>query len=133
LGLSGDWLEEPSVYAVEYAWQANPPVPGADIARHTELLLADLAGELARSGCRLIGHLKALVQAEPEGHLYASLVSPRWGPSCRGRLPDSVASLRLTLNLIVYGLDAAALPSLVEGCLAQHLPGAERRGPLSQV
>lgn len=122
------WLENPSVYAAEYLIPAGPPQPAQDWPDAMLGILADLAQTLMQDGCRLIGHIKALARGVPEGHLYASLVSPEQGPALRGELPAELLEVRLTINLIVYEFEQERLPKLVEGCIRSRLPGAVRVG-----
>lgn len=96
------------------------------MASTLESVLADLAQTLEQEGCRLIGHIKALAHSHPQGHLYASLVSLEQGVSLRGELPSTWQEVRLTLNLIVYGLEQERLPALLDRCVERGFPGAVR-------
>ncbi len=120
------WLENPSVCAAQYLIPLPGATGGRDIARGLEAALLDLARSLETEGCRLIGHIKALVQGVPEGHLYASLVSVEQGTSLRGELPEEVEEVRLTINVIVYGVDPARLPGLLDRSVVRGFPEAIR-------
>lgn len=92
------------------------------------MVLIGLANALADEGCRLIGHIKALAQGVPRGHLYASLVSLEQGVSLRGELSPCLREARLTFNIIAYGIGQDRLPGLLEGCVLKQFPSAVRTG-----
>ena len=120
------WLETPSVCAAQFLVPRPGATGGREIARGLEAVLLDLARSLEAEGCRLIGHIKALVQGVPEGHLYASLVSVGQGVSLRGEMPEEVEEVRLTVNVIVYGVDPARLPGLLDESVGRGFPEAIR-------
>ena len=120
------WLETPSVCAAQYLIAGTESARRLELARGLERLLLELARSLEDEGCRLIGHIKALVQGVPEGHLYASLVSVEQGVSLRGGMPEEVEEVRLTVNVIVYGVDPARLPGLLDESVGRGFPEAIR-------
>jgi len=127
------WIENPSVHAAEYVVKTPASGAGEDIAQAVGAILADLALALKQEGCLLIGHIKALAQGVPAGHLYASLISLEQGVSMRGELPPNLVEARLTLNLIVYGVEKARLPELTDRCVLGRLQGATRMTATEQT
>ena len=112
-------------YASQQRWQMPAPLAGRD---WRELLVAYLA-ELARacaaapagppggprptgSAGALIGHIKLLALFPGGGYLRASAVSPVHRPTTDGQVPDGLAQLSLTLNVLVYGVPREVLAAL---------------------
>lgn len=125
------WVDEVPPFvaaAIKYADLAL--VNKSDVASKKDYAwsLSAWANALPDGGCRLIGHIKALAQGVPQGHLYASLVSLEQGVSLRGELSPCLREARLTFNLIVYGVEQARLPGLLEGCVLKRFPSAVRTG-----
>lgn len=126
------WLDNPSVCAAVYVVDSPAGLKGPAVARRLESALAGLAEALQGEGCRLIGHIKALAHGAAQDYLYASLVSPEQGVSLRGELPTHVQQVRLTFNVIVYGIERDRLPGLLGRCVKQAFPDAapdEGRSP----
>jgi hypothetical protein len=69
---------------------------------------------LYREGCRLIGHVKGLIQPEEGGFLMVSTTSFQSKPGIKGNLPDRISNAHLTLNVIVYGVSEEKIREFVE-------------------
>jgi hypothetical protein len=114
-------------YAVQQRWQLPAPQPGSAWQR----LLGDYVMSLARAcaACKtetrsatgaeaqrpctpVIGHIKLLALFPGGGYLRASAVSAAHPPTYSGQVPDDLAKLTVTLNVLVYGLAHDVLQSL---------------------
>jgi hypothetical protein len=119
---AGGLILEP--YAVEQRWQTAAPLPGtawqellgaylADLARACAAWHADPNPAVGQPERRVvIGHIKALAIFPDGGYLRISAVSTAHPPTSGGQVPDGLAELKLTLNVLVYGLPRAAAQAL---------------------
>ena len=103
-------------YATQARWTAPAPLPGAEwqaLFAEWQALFVDTLAAVARAceaaGPCVIGHIKALALFDGGGYLRVSAVSATHAPTVEGRVPDDLATLSLTLNVLVYGLPAAML------------------------
>lgn len=107
----------PVVCARRYALSVDGAgrLPGDELAAAVRRFLDHLLPSLRARDCRLIGHVKGLVDAGEAGRLHFSVTSFRGEPSVRSALQGPVGDCTLTVNAIVFGGDeeglAAALAS----------------------
>jgi hypothetical protein len=111
-------------YAVVQHWH----LPSAD--GHWETILTEylqtLAQRGAASGKTVVGHIKALALFSGGRYLRVSVVAPHLPASREGQVPAGCAELDLTLNVLIYGLDRAALERITHTAaqeLADHWKG----------
>lgn len=97
-------------YAAWQRWQ----LPGSrpDWQALLSAYLLRLASACQASGAPLIGHIKALALFDDGGYLRISVVDSAHPPTIEGSVPEGVTALTLSLNLILYGLERAALERL---------------------
>lgn len=99
-------------YAVIQEWN----LPGAD--ENWESVLVDylqrIAQRCATSGKCVIGHIKALATFPDQGYLRVSVVAADIPASIEGKAPPGCASLELTLNVLVYGLERDIIEQIVK-------------------
>jgi G3E family GTPase len=81
-------------------------------------LIEKIASKLEESGCSMIGHLKAIVDADKQGLLMISTTSFEHKPHALGTLNGGTRDAMLTINAIVYGIDKTSLRNLIDKQLA---------------
>jgi hypothetical protein len=108
----------PAVYAARAAVVFEPPVHGDQLESVVARFFEELAGELDKAGCTLVGHIKGTVQAPGRGDLafHATTLGAR--PAVTGGLAGLAGDAVLTVNVIVFGVDEQALPALVHDAWA---------------
>ncbi len=100
-------------YAVVQHWR----LPGAD--GRWEAILAEYLQTLAQHCVRaspeaVVGHIKALALFPDQGYLRLSVVAPDIPASIEGKAPSGCASLELTLNVLVYGLERSTIEQITQ-------------------
>ena len=104
---------QPEVVATDAQVKFPHPVGAARVEEVVRAYLGRLSDALVASGCVLVGHIKGVVAAEKGDELAFSLTSLHGVPQISGGLQDGGAHFRLTLNVIVFGVDPDALPGIV--------------------
>lgn len=108
----------------------QPVLRGLEPQQFLTGLLDDLAASCLASGASVIGHLKCLLHT-PTGVIVCNLTSVRSGARCTAREEDATRVLEpgtgasLDLAVLVYGLPAATVDSLLRGALAGLLEPLE--------
>lgn len=82
---------------------AGESAPEAVAAKISESL-RKISSELEKSGGELIGHIKAVAKSPGGGYLAFSVTAFGQTPDIKGRLPRKPQSLKIALNVIVYGV-----------------------------
>lgn len=98
-------------YAVVQRWS----LPGGD-GRWEGILagyLQTVAQRCAASGKPVIGHIKALALLPDKTYLRISVVAAELPANVVGSVPPGCTGLELTLNVLVYGLERAAIQAIV--------------------
>jgi hypothetical protein len=106
---------QPGVFAAEADARFAKPAGQTRVEEVVSVFLGRLSDDLRASGCVLVGHVKGVVVAEAGGELAFSLTSLHGSPQLAGVLADGGTRFRLTLNVIVFGVDPGALPGIVTG------------------
>jgi hypothetical protein len=110
---------EAAVFALRVDLDA--PAAGAELRERLTAFVAQLAAELQRLGCPLIGHIKGAVDAGDAGVLYFSATSFVRRPDYRGELLATATRATFTVNVIAYGVREQAIGAAVRDGLAAHL------------
>jgi hypothetical protein len=96
-----DLILEP--YAVSQCWSFSHENPD------WEPLIVDYLEMIARTCMEfdrcVIGHIKALALFPGGDYLQVSVIDPHLPAGVKGHVPSGCTELRLSLNVIVYGLD----------------------------
>ena len=95
-------LPDPSIFAVSI----DLPSPPADAVERIEASLQALSRQLPPDDGILIGHIKAIVKSQPLGYAVFSVTAFDQPAIRKGPLPHTIAQATLTINAIVYGIDA---------------------------
>lgn len=123
---------QPEVAAAEADLLFPGPAGQAEVEATLGAFLARLTAELAGAGCVLVGHIKGVVVAGDEeaagdgDELAFSVTRLHGAPSFTGGLRGAGRAFRLTLNVIVFGVDADALPGIVTGAWPEAVPASWR-------
>lgn len=76
--------------------------------------LKDITIELEREENSIVGHIKAIAKTSSGGYLLASSTSSARHPDIKGRLPRKFDSLKLSLNVVVYGIESKKVMAIAE-------------------
>ena len=105
---------QPEVFAATAALTFVPPVGQAGVEAAVRELLRRLSPALVAACCVLVGHIKGVVATNGD-ELEFSVTRLDGEPRFAGALNGAVRHARLTLNVIVFGVTAEALPDAVTG------------------
>jgi hypothetical protein len=103
---------QPEVLAGTAGLTFDPPVAQAGVEAAVREFLRRLSPALAAAGCVLVGHIKGVVVADGD-ELEFSLTRLDGIPRFSGTLDGAVPHAALTLNVIVFGVDAEVLADVV--------------------
>ena len=65
----------PTVYAQEADLKFKVPLPASELLGRIDAFVSELTCSLQRDGCKLIGHIKGLLEVEGNDHLFFSITS----------------------------------------------------------
>ena len=103
----------PAVFAARADVVFDPPTHADELERAVTRFFAELSRGLADAGCTLVGHIKGTLSARGRGDVAFHATALAKAPSLTGGLAGQVADALLTVNVIVFGVDAEALPAIV--------------------
>jgi hypothetical protein len=113
---------QPTAYALNGTLALRRgPWSEAEVRKGVDAFLTELTRALTERGCRLIGHIKGILEAGEEGHLFFSVTSFEQGTRFKGGLTGECEKVDLTLNVIVYGVGGGEIERLVLEGLQRHL------------
>ena len=112
---------QPTAYALQSTLSLPGPLSETDLRKGVDAFLAELTRSLREQGCRLIGHIKGILEAGDKGHLFFSVTSFEQRTRFKGGLTGEHEKMDLTLNVIVYGVGSGEIERLVLEGLREHL------------
>ena len=112
---------QPTAYALSGRLRLSGAWPETEVRKGVDAFLAELTLSLRELGCRLIGHIKGILEAGEKGHLFFSVTSFEQRTRFKGGLTGIAEELDFTLNVIVYGVDSDEIERLVLEGLREHL------------
>lgn len=129
---------QPAVYALRGQLISGAGWSEEEIRSAVDSFLIDLTVSLRRHGCRLIGHIKGILNAGENGHLFFSITSFEQRARFKGVLSGRGQKIDLTLNVIVYGVDGEKINELVLTGLANiwedsFTIAGSKNSPLKQI
>lgn len=83
------------------------------VCETVKAFLMDLCRDLKGERCKLIGHIKVLLNMKAAGYLFLSTTSFDQIPYCKGRLEKDTSEMTIAINAIVYGFKQDLLEQLV--------------------
>ncbi len=104
---------QPTAYALQSTLSLPGPLSETDLRKGVDAFLAELTRSLREQGCRLIGHIKGILEAGDKDHLFFSVTSFEQRTRFKGGLTGITEKLDLTLNVIVYGVGSGEVERLV--------------------
>ena len=111
----------PTVCAQEVGLAFKVPLLADELQGRIDAFMSALTSSLQDDGCKLIGHIKGLLQVEGNGHLFFSVTSFGEKASYKGELPHDISKAKLTINVIVYGVEQESVERMVREGLARHV------------
>ena len=110
----------PVAYAQEVTLTLEVPISASELQGRMDAFLSLLTRSLQGDGCKLIGHIKGLLDVEGNGHLFFSLTAFGEKARYKGELTGKIAKARLTINVIVYGVEQRSVERAVQEGLKRH-------------
>lgn len=104
---------QPAVYALNGQLSFPEGWSEEQIMSVVDSFLFDLTISLKRHGCSLIGHIKGILDAGENGHLFFSITSFEERTRFKGALSGRSQKIDMALNVIVYGVDGEKIRELV--------------------
>ena len=111
----------PTVCAREVNLTFKAPVSASELQARVAAFVSEVACSLQGDGCKLIGHIKGLLEVEGNDHLFFSITSFDEKARYKGELTHEIAKAKLTINVIVYGVEQASVERAVREGLERHL------------
>lgn len=119
--MGGIGLEaHPTAYAQELDLTLIAPLSASELQGRIDAFLSELTDSLQSDGCRLIGHIKGLLDAGENGHLFFSITSFGEKARYKGELTGEIARAKLALNVVVYGVEKQSVDRAVHKGLRRH-------------
>ncbi len=112
---------KPTAYALKGTLILAGSRAETDLRGCVDAFLAELSLSLRDRGCRLIGHIKGILESGDKGHLFFSVTSFEQKTRFKGILDEMAEKMDLTLNVIVYGVGSEEIEKLVSEGLRKHL------------
>jgi len=107
-------IPTPSVYSLKINLKFKSSI-GTDIIRlKIEHVLEEIADELHKQGCKLIGHIKAQLDAGPGGNYFFSITEFATRTKTKGRTISRIQTAIIKINVIVYHVSNEKLKRIVE-------------------
>jgi len=110
-----------TAYAYKETLILEVPLPASELQGRIDAFLSELTRSLQGDGCKLIGHIKGLLEVEGNGHLFFSVTSFEGKARYKGELTHEIARAKLTINVIVYGVEQGSVERAVREGLERHL------------
>ena len=111
--------EIPTVFTYERHFSFDS---GTQLRKNIESFLSKLALNLKEEGCKVIGHIKGLIETDKRDSLFFNLTSFEQEPSVRGILPHNAVNCWITLNVIVYGVSQDQVKRAVLKSVLDFMP-----------
>ena len=111
----------PTVCAQEVDLAFKVPLPADELHGRIDAFISALTSSLQDDGCKLIGHIKGLLEVEGNKHLFFSVTSFEEKASYKGELYQEISKAKLTINVIVYGVEQATVGRAIREELERHV------------
>jgi hypothetical protein len=110
----------PAAYAHRENLTFEKIISEIELKAKTDSFLSELTKSLKRSGCKLIGHIKGLINADDNGHLMFSITSFTEDAHFKGGMVGGITRAILTINIIVYGIDRKIIETDYQKTFNKH-------------
>ena len=111
----------PTVCAREVGLVFEVPLPADELHGRIDAFVSALTSSLRDDGCKLIGHIKGLLEVEGNEHLFFSFTSFEKKASYKGELRHETSKAKLTINVIVYGVEQECVERAIREGLERHI------------
>ena len=111
----------PTVCAQEVSLAFKVPLLADELRGRIDAFMSALTSSLRDNGCKLIGHIKGLLEVEGNKHLFFSVTSFEEKASYKGGLPHDISKAKLTINVIVYGVEQESIERAIREGLERHV------------
>lgn len=108
------------MYAREVSLTLAEPRTSSDRESRLDDFLSSLVNSLRQAGCALIGHIKGALETGEDSQLFFSVTTFQGPPHYKGQLAGISRYGRLTINVIVYGVETSVLTDAVDSGLARQ-------------
>jgi len=108
----------PAVFAARAEIVLDPPASPDELEDLIAGFFRALLPALAAVGCTLVGHIKGTVAAPGRGDLAFHATDLEAPPALTGGVAGLAHDAVLSINVIVFGVDEQALPTLVRDAWA---------------
>jgi hypothetical protein len=115
--------EHPTACSMQIALEFDNRMRAIEIQTRMDAFLAGLTNFLRDSGCKLIGHIKGLLDAGERGQLFFSITSFDEGARYKGAIDGEIIRAELSINVIVYGVEQEPIEGAVKEQLARQFSG----------
>ena len=112
-------LATPSVYSLSLNLNFEPAIATETIRLKLEHVLEEITAELKKHGCELIGHIKALLDAGPDGNYFFSITEFDKTAKSKGGMVGTIENAKLKLNIIVFQVKNDDIKKIVDACLKE--------------
>ena len=109
--------EHPTACSTKVALSFETRMRAAEIRKRLDAFLSDLTSFLRDNDCKLIGHIKGLLDAGDRGQFFFSITSFSDGVRYKGDITGEVLQATLSLNAIVYGIQQEPVESAIQELL----------------
>ena len=100
-------------YAKEGKLSLKVPLSADELQAKVSTTLSEITNSLDNLGCKLIGHIKALLKAGTCGYLFFSVTTFGQEPRKKGNLTGNIETADLTINVIVYEVNRETIEKVV--------------------
>lgn len=116
-----DYLK-PTVYTQEMHLDLRQFHTGKQLKTNLTFALMELTEKLQENGCRLIGHIKGIIEFMETGSaLFFSITNFKQKPFFLGKTGDGDKEALLTVNVIIYGISEEVVREIATKCLHQRI------------
>jgi hypothetical protein len=109
-----------TAHAQEVKLALKVPLSASELRGRIDAFLSELTISLQGDGCTLIGHIKGLLEVEEDGHLFFNITSFEGKARYKGELTGEIAGGKLTINVIVYGVEQRSVERAIQEGLRRH-------------
>jgi hypothetical protein len=111
----------PTVCVQEVGLAFEVPLLADELHGRLDAFVSALTSSLQDDGCKLIGHIKGLLEVEGNEHLFFSVTSFEEKASNKGELLHEISKAKLTINVIVYGVGQESVERAIREGLERHV------------
>ena len=112
--------EHPTACSMQVALEFDNRMQSGEIRDRVDTFLFDLTNFLKENGCKLIGHIKGLLDAGERGQLFFSITSFDEPVRYKGEIDGKIGKVELSINVIVYGVEETPIEKAITKFLTKQ-------------